>query len=373
LAAALAARQNSARFVLTEHNLYTRDTINYMLDRSMAERIRRSDWQTFEVTAAQRAWMAWLTEMATVTYEAADELTYLYPDALDEALELGSPVDRAVVIPNGIELHRFAEARLRQAERDALRAEQGHVWRFAYVARVVRIKGLLDLLEALAIFAARDVTDFELSVMGHADETPEYLEACKQRCRELGLEDRVHFLGSQNLMKAFGEVDLVLLPSHNEGQPLVILEAMTAGLPTVGTDVGGMMQLLVDPLSEWGATVGPSGIIIQPHDFEAMADSIQRAVENQVLYRAFRANSVERVRHAFQLHQAMDAYSALYDRLIERTGHPEQVIDLTDATSALWADPGWELARASPADGLAPDLAGIAGPHSTPFDAGPGD
>ena len=259
--------------------------------------------------------MAWLTEMTTVAYHGADELTYLYPEALDEAEALGAPVSRARVLPNGISLEVYADARQRQLERDLLRQDSGHVWVLAYVARIVQIKGLLDLLDALALVVERGWTSFELRVMGHADEKPEYLEQCKRRAAELGVEKYISYVGPQDLPKAFAEVDLMVLPSHNEGQPLVVLEAMTAGLPVVGTQVGGMEQLLRDPLHRAGEAVGPCGVIVRPHAEREMADAILSVVGDQDLYTAFRTNAVERVRHAFQLPDAMRSYERIYAEL----------------------------------------------------------
>ena len=64
-----------------------------------------------------------------------------------------------------------------------------------------------------------------------------------------------------------GDFDLLVLPSYNEGQPIVVLEAMTAGIPVVGTDVGGMAQLITDSLvAHGGETFGPCGVLVTPGD-----------------------------------------------------------------------------------------------------------
>ncbi|MGH3428102.1 MAG: DUF3492 domain-containing protein, partial [Mycobacteriales bacterium] len=63
LVGAAAARQNDTSFLLTEHNLYVRDTVNTLLERSMALKVASRDWREFDVTPTQRAWMAWWIEM----------------------------------------------------------------------------------------------------------------------------------------------------------------------------------------------------------------------------------------------------------------------------------------------------------------------
>ena len=319
LAGAVAARQNRARFLLTEHNLYVRDTINERIGRSMALPVTRSDWVTADVSVQDRAWMAWLTEMTTIAYHAADELTYLYPEALEEAALLGAPVWRARVVPNGINLDAFDSARQRQLKRDHLRLQPDHVWELAYVARIVQVKGLHDLLDALSLVVQRGWRSFKLPRDGACGGDARVSgNACKRRVAALGIGDYISFVGPQNLKEAFGDVDLVVLPSHNEGQPLAVLEAMTAGLPTVATRVGAMEQLLRDPLRRSGREVGPCGLVVQPHAHQEMADAILTVVSDNDMYRTFRVNSYERVRHAFQLPDAMRSYGQLYAELRSR-------------------------------------------------------
>ena len=74
LLAAAAARQHETSFLLTEHNLYTRDTINHLLDRSMEHTVSSTDWRELdsyttlggrarEVTPRDRYWMQWFTRI----------------------------------------------------------------------------------------------------------------------------------------------------------------------------------------------------------------------------------------------------------------------------------------------------------------------
>ncbi len=89
LVGAVGARQNGMKFLLTEHNLYVRDTVNTLLDRSLALPLTDRDWREFDVAPDQRAWMAWWIEMAHLCYPSAEVITYLYPAAISEAADLG--------------------------------------------------------------------------------------------------------------------------------------------------------------------------------------------------------------------------------------------------------------------------------------------
>jgi polysaccharide biosynthesis protein PelF len=318
LIGAAAARQNDGKFLLTEHNLYVRDTVNTMLERSMHLSVTVSDWREFDVTPVQRAWMAWWIEMGRLCYPSAAAITYLYPLVITEAADLGSPVERSIIIPNGMPVGDFDaihQQRL-QALEDIRADEKPHTWRLAYIARVVPIKGLLDLISTVHILVKRGVTGFHLDVLGPTDHTPSYYEACQDKVRELQVEKYITFRGMVDVRAMLGDVDLLVLSSYNEGQPIVVLEAMTAGIPTVGTDVGGMAQLITDPLTtKNGHTWQACGLLVTPGQTDEMADALQTVMQDRAMYEQFATNARGRVVDFFQLEDAMAAYNQLYREL----------------------------------------------------------
>ncbi|MBV8992984.1 MAG: GT4 family glycosyltransferase PelF, partial [Pseudonocardiales bacterium] len=279
LVGAAAARQNDTSFLLTEHNLYVRDTVNTLLARSMALSVTSSDWRVLDVTPTQRAWMAWWIEMGHFCYPSAAHITYLYPDAIAEAADLGAPTDNVSIIPNGMPVNDFDSVynqRLQAIER-ILTGDETRTWRLVYIARVVPIKGLLQFIQSAKILIDRGITNWHLDVLGPTDHTPSYYESCKAKIEELGVEQYLTFRGTVNVRAMLGDFDLLVLPSYNEGQPIVVLEAMTAGLPTVGTSVGGMSQLIDDPLTtDAGVTWDSCGILVNPDNLiNGMADALQ--------------------------------------------------------------------------------------------------
>lgn len=319
LVGAAAARQNGTSFFLTEHNLYVRDTVNTMLDRSMALRLTERDWREFDVTPTERAWMAWWIEMGRFCYPSADHITYLYPDAIEEARALGAPSDKASVIPNGMHVASFESAYHKRLESmvDLLTSGPDRTWRLVYIARVVPIKGLLQFIESAELLVRRGVTNWHLDVLGPTDHLPSYYEKCRAKIEELGLSEYITFRGTVNVRALLGDFDLLVLPSYNEGQPIVVLEAMTAGLPTVGTSVGGMSQLVAEPLTTPdGITLEACGVLVDPADLVVgMADGLQRVLSDIDEYERLSTNARTRVKHFFQLHAAMRQYNALYRQL----------------------------------------------------------
>ena len=146
LLGAIGARQNDSSFLLTEHNLYVRDTVNTLLDRSLALPLTDHDWREFDVPPDKRAWMAWWIEMARLSYPSAEVITYLYPAAITEAADLGLPVDRSTIVPNGMQVREFDDALPAASAgpgRRSSTARRPKQWSLAYIARVVPIKGLV--------------------------------------------------------------------------------------------------------------------------------------------------------------------------------------------------------------------------------------
>ncbi|MGH3847017.1 MAG: GT4 family glycosyltransferase PelF, partial [Pseudonocardiaceae bacterium] len=345
LVGAAAARQNNTSFLLTEHNLYVRDTVNTLLERSMALQVTSRDWREFEVTPTQRAWMAWWIEMGHFCYPSAAHITYLYPDALAEAAQLGAPLDDVSIVPNGMPVKNFDDVynqRL-QAIEQILTSNETRIWRLVYIARVVPIKGLLQFIQSARILIDRGITNWHLDVLGPTDHEPtSYYQSCKEKIDELGVGQYLTFRGTVNVRAMLGDFDLLVLPSYNEGQPIVVLEAMTAGVPTVGTSVGGMGQLVGEPLTtEAGVTWESCGVLVSPDNLiEGMADAIQTVLADLDSYERFTSNARGRVEHFFQLHDAMRQYNTLYRQL---GGLPPRTEHVTIGTYNPVADPplGW--------------------------------
>lgn len=335
LIAAAAARDHGTSFLLTEHNLYIRDTINTKLERNMAKPIttdyaflaeEREHPGLGPVTLDERAWSVWFLEMGRFCYPSADMATYLYPKALEEARGIGAPIDqmnegekdRAIILPNGMLIESVAEAYYaRQAARARILAEgRGHVWRFVFIARVVPIKGLTDLIRSLAVLRDQGLVNFHLDVLGPKDHLPEYYELCLRTIDELNMGEYITFHGTVNVRAMLDRFDLLLMPSYNEGQPIVALEAMAASVPLVSTDVGGMSQLIDDVLvAPDGHEIGNCGILTIPGDIEGFAAALRTITEEPSIYERYCVNAYDRIVSFFQLRLVMDRYNAIYREL----------------------------------------------------------
>lgn len=158
------------------------------------------------------------------------------------------------VIPNGVDGVRYT---------DGLRE-----WtpaRLLSVGRVVHQKGLDLGLRALA--GLKDL-EWEWFIAGDGSQ----MSALRSLANELGLAERVHFLGWQSreqLAKWYQQANLFLFPSRHEGMPNAVLEAMASGLPVVATRIAGTEELVLD---------GVTGELTEVEDVEALRNCLRRLI-----------------------------------------------------------------------------------------------
>jgi len=132
------------------------------------------------------------------------------------------------------------------------------------VGRLAPVKGHAVLLDAVADLARRGC-DVRLAIVGDGPNRGA-LEAHADAC---GIADRVAFRGALEPARVRAEVacaDVFCLPSFAEGIPVVLMEAMIAGLPVVSTRVNGIPELVAD---------GDSGLLVAPGRVEPLADAIE--------------------------------------------------------------------------------------------------
>ncbi len=136
------------------------------------------------------------------------------------------------------------------------------------VGQIGRRKGVFDLLHAVARVRAAALP-FHLTLVG-PDEYPGEREALVALARELGLETAVEFTGplqGDALYARYRAADLFVLPSWNEGLPVVLHEAGAFELPVITTPVGAIPDLVRD---------GCNGLLVTPGDVEGLAAAITR-------------------------------------------------------------------------------------------------
>ena len=220
LATLAASSRHKKPFLLTEHGLYHKE-------REMEIR------KTQLVRGYQRdMWTSIYNKISRICYTQADHITALFEENRQKQLELGAPVEKTEVIPNGIDVQRFT---LERKPRPGF-----HV---GLVGRVVPIKDIKTYIAACKIVADR-APEARFYCIGPTDEDPDYYEDCRLLVENLKLQDVFEFTGRQDVRDYYSFIDVLVLTSVREAQPLVILEAYCSGVPAVSTAVGNVPELL---------------------------------------------------------------------------------------------------------------------------------
>jgi glycosyltransferase involved in cell wall biosynthesis len=146
-----------------------------------------------------------------------------------------------------------------------LRGDAGRI-KLLYVGNLIHQKGLHVLLQALDVLKN---VEWVLTVVGRSELEPNYANLQQKYAREHGLSERVSFIGaldSEALARVYREHDLFIMPSVNEAYGIVYLEAMQFGLPVIGTNKGGGMEIIENE---------HNGFLIEPGDHKALAAIIR--------------------------------------------------------------------------------------------------
>ena len=182
--------------------------------------------------------------------------------------------DRLHVIPNGLDLCEFA-VRDRRLLRSLLGLGDGE--RIVLnVGRVCKQKNQRDTLLAVGPLLA-EMPELHLCFLGYLQEG-EYVAELKALAVQLGVADRVHLLGHRaDAHQLLCGSDVLVHTSTTEAHPLVLLEAMAAGVPVVAYDVGGVGEIVVD---------GETGFMVPFGQHDQLADRIRFILRDRALAQA---------------------------------------------------------------------------------------
>ena len=206
------------------------------------------------------------------------------------------------LIPNGIPTDEYApdaDRRRRWRQRHELEPEAivlTHVGRFAPP------KNHALLIEAFA--QVRTHTPLYLLLVGGG----ELEDAVRQQVVELGLQERVRFLGVRaDVADILRASDVFVLSSRWEGNPMSVMEAMAAGLPVVSTAVGGVPELV-----QHSAT----GLLVPSEDTGALAEAMTQLGRNTAQRAAMGDAARQTALERFDMRTMSRAYATLYQQLL---------------------------------------------------------
>lgn len=238
------------------------------------------------------------------------------------SLEKVYGVPKCRVIPNGIPTRCYASPRMPRWE---WRAREGFAESdilFVCVARFAPQKNHELLVKAFAAGPAGD-RRAHLVLVGDG--------ALKKRLESqvanLGLSRQVHFLGVRtDIPDLLGAMDVFVLSSDFEGNPLCVMEAMASGLPVVSTAVGGVPALLEG---------GKQGLLVPPSDSQSLSRSMTLLLQNHEVRNSWGRAAARRAKEEFDVSNMVRAYEEVYEQILERGRPLKPQISLPESPAAI--------------------------------------
>jgi len=238
-------------------------------------------------------------------------LVAVSPEVRDDLVGLGvAAPDKFSVIRLGIDLER----RIAGGGDDGsglrrLFGIPGEAFVVGWIGRMTAIKRVPDVLAAFARLRGRGV-DARLCLVGDGPDRV----AVEERAHELGIARSTLFLGYQrDVAPYYGLFDTLLLPSGNEGTPVVAIEALAAGTPVVATRVGGVGDVVTD---------GVDGMLVPVGGIDAIAEALEQLARDPSRRRAMGRAGRERVVARYRVGRLIDDVDALYRELLADAGLP---------------------------------------------------
>ena len=220
------------------------------------------------------------------------------PELRDHAARFARSPDRVHLIPNGVDVTRFAPA-------DTPRPAAGPR-RIIYVGRLEAEKNLEALVGAAG--RLRDRVPLALTFVGAGSQEP------RLRTRSASLGVAAEFAGvvdHRGLPERLGQADAFVLPSFTEGHPKALIEAMAAGLPCVASDCAGNRALIDD---------GDTGLLFDPRREDALAACLERVLTDRTLAAELGRRARDRAVKELDLAALVDREIALVRRVAAERG-----------------------------------------------------
>ncbi|MFP7477373.1 N-acetyl-alpha-D-glucosaminyl L-malate synthase BshA [Terribacillus saccharophilus] len=242
-----------------------------------------------------------LRKMIVHAIEESDVVTAVSQSLVQqtrEMLDVTSPID---VVYNFVDEEVYRPADVRDIRQQFGIEENEKV--LVHISNFRKVKRVQDVVQVFSY--VQEKLPAKLMLIGDGPEYSDILRDVQQR----GLEDKVLFLGKQNNVAALlNMADIMLLPSEKESFGLVLLEAMACGVPCIGTDVGGIPEVIEH---------GKNGFITQLGDVEQMGAFAMDLLTDEKLWQRFSESSIHYAAENFHSDQIVSQYETIYEEVLQ--------------------------------------------------------
>ncbi|RWZ60287.1 N-acetyl-alpha-D-glucosaminyl L-malate synthase BshA [Halobacillus fulvus] len=242
-----------------------------------------------------------LKEMIKFGIEQSDRVTAVSGSLVDQTQEMLGTDKDIEVIYNFVDEREYYRKDTESLKRDYGIQEDEKV--LIHISNFRKVKRVPDVIRSFAMI--QEKIPAKLLLVGDG---PEYSD-CYQLTSDLGLQDKVLFLGKQeNVSDLLSISDLKLLLSEKESFGLVLLEAMACGVPCIGTNIGGIPEVIDH---------GETGFIAELGNIEQIAHYALKMLEDDAWMGQFSYKATQVVHDKFASTTILNQYERLYEKVLQ--------------------------------------------------------
>ncbi len=286
IASALAKIKYNIPFVLTEHGIYAMEREDELTNSEQIDENQKQFWINF------------YHSLCRISYSHCDKIITLYRGNQFIEVANNAKVDRTEIIPNGVDIALYSSLN---------KIDNGEKIIVGSVVRVVPIKDVKTFIRAAGI-ASKEVPEAEFHIIGPDDEDEEYYNECVEMVAEMNLQEKIIFTGRVKMTDYYPRVDILVLTSAREAQPLVLLEGMCVGMPTIASDVGCCREMLEG-----------LGFITAPGNHEETAEAIIKLCKSKKLREELTIKGKEMVKLKFDVKDVIESYRQIYHKFSDQS------------------------------------------------------
>lgn len=293
--------------MLTEHGIYTNER---RIEITAAQWLDGQKSMSLDISRPHHArdlkdyWSDTFSSYSKLCYDACQEIVTLYEGNKDFQISDGADPTKIRIIPNGVDFDRFS----------GIKKEQNTPPTVALIGRVVPIKDIKTFIHAVRQLRER-IPNIRGWILGPTNEDEGYYKECLALLEKYQLNDSLTFAGKVDIDDYLNQIDVLVLTSISEAQPLVILECGAVGIPCVATDVGACRELVYGRGDE-DPPLGQAGEVCPLTNPNFVADSIHRLITEKKHYESCSKVIRERVKKYYFKKDQDLAYKTIYASLI---------------------------------------------------------
>ncbi len=297
----LAKLRSGRPLLLTEHGIYTNERRIEIVQADWIYVERGGDLRSDSFGILKSMWIHLFQSLGQLCYDNSDRIYTLFEGNRRLQIESGADPEKIEILPNGVHLDRFCPPSQPTPKQE---------FSLGFVGRVVPIKDVRSFVEACRLLLDQGV-QATAYIIGPTEEDPEYFHGCQTLSEMLGIQHSIRFLGPQNVRDWYPQLDVLVLTSVSEGQPLVILEGFCYGLPCVATDVGACSELIYGREGE-DRDLGSAGFVTRVGAPAETAQALLQLAEDKELRQRMGRSGQERVRRYYDFADLRLRYHQIY-------------------------------------------------------------